>query len=120
MKAVIEGFNKANPNITINQTVVPYDDYQTKIAASVPAGTGPDVAMSYFGWIPLWAKQGFIVPLPDSVAKEVESQFVPFAKVTNVRWQAVFGIDLGAQLRSVLQSKASKGSWRRQATGDLG
>ena len=73
MKAVIEGFNKANPNITINQTVVPYDDYQTKIAASVPAGTGPDVAMSYFGWIPLWAKQGFIVPLPDSVAKEVGS-----------------------------------------------
>ena len=62
MKAVIAEFNKQYPNITINQTVVPYDDYQTKIAASVPAGTGPDVAMSYFGWIPLWAKSGFIVP----------------------------------------------------------
>src|SRR5512132_992090 len=32
MKAVIAGFNKQYPNITINQTVVPYDDYQTKIA----------------------------------------------------------------------------------------
>lgn len=84
MKAVIEGFNKQYPNITINQTVVPYDDYQTKIAASVPAGTGPDVAMSYFGWIPLWSKSGFIVPLPDQVASEVDSQFVPFAGVTKV------------------------------------
>jgi len=84
MKEVIAGFNKVYPNITVNQTVVPYDDYQTKIAASVPAGTGPDVAMSYFGWIPLWSKQGFIVPLPDSVAQEVDAQFVPFAQVTNV------------------------------------
>jgi multiple sugar transport system substrate-binding protein len=84
MEAVIEGFNKIYPNITINQTVVPYDDYQTKIAASVPAGTGADIAMSYFGWIPLWSKQGFIVPLPDAVAKEVNDNFVPFAQVTNI------------------------------------
>ncbi len=84
MKDVIAGFNKLYPNITINQTVVPYDDYQTKIAASVPAGTGPDVAMAYFGWIPLWSKSGFIVPLPDQVAKEVDTNFVPFAKVTEI------------------------------------
>lgn len=84
MKEVIAGFNKIYPNITVNQTVIPYDDYQTKIAASVPADSGPDVAMSYFGWIPLWSKQGFIVPLPDEVAAEVEKNFVPFANVTKI------------------------------------
>lgn len=84
MEAVIEKFNEQYPNITITQTVVPYDDYQTKIAASVPAGTGPDVAMSYFGWIPLWAKSGFIAPLPDDLATEIDNEFVPFAQVTKV------------------------------------
>ncbi len=84
MKAVIAAFNQVYPNITVNQTVVPYDDYQTKIAASVPAGTGPDVAMSYFGWIPLWAQQGFIAPLPDDLTAEIDNNFVPFAQITKV------------------------------------
>ena len=84
VKAIIDEFVKANPNISIKQTSLPYDDYQTKIAASVPAGTGPDVAMSYFGWIPLWSKSGFIVPLPDDLANEVNSQFVPFAEITKL------------------------------------
>src|SRR5262245_54800946 len=80
----IPDFQAANPNITVNQTVVPYDDYQTKIAASVPAGTGPDVAMIYFGWAPLWSKSGFIVPLPDDLSAELDSAFVPFAQVTKL------------------------------------
>lgn len=84
MAQVIADFQAANPNITVNQTVVPYDDYQTKIAASVPAGTGPDVAMIYFGWAPLWSKSGFIVPLPDDLSASLDTDFVPFAQVTKL------------------------------------
>jgi len=84
MAKVIANFEAANPNITVNQTVVPYDDYQTKIAASVPAGTGPDVAMIYFGWAALWSKSGFIVPLPDDLSAQIDSDFVPFAQITKI------------------------------------
>lgn len=84
MAKVIEAFQAANPNIKVVQTVVPYSDYQTKIAASVPAGTGPDVAMIYFGWAPLWSKSGFIVPLPDDLSAALDSDFVPFAQVTKI------------------------------------
>ncbi len=84
MAKVIEAFQAANPNITVVQTVVPYTDYQTKIAASVPAGTGPDVAMIYFGWAPLWSKSGFIVPLPADLSASLDSDFVPFAQVTKI------------------------------------
>jgi multiple sugar transport system substrate-binding protein len=84
MAAVIESFQQMYPNITVKRTSLPYEEYQTKIAASVPAGTGPDVAMSYFGWIPLWAKSGFIAPLPDDLAAELDEQFVPFQQVTKV------------------------------------
>lgn len=84
MADVIAGFQEMYPNITVVQTVVPYDDYQTKIAASVPAGTGPDVAMIYFGWAPLWSKSGFISPLPDSLQTILDEEFVPFAQVTKL------------------------------------
>ncbi len=84
MAKVISNFEAANPNISIIQTVVPYDDYQTKIAASVPAGTGPDVAMIYFGWAALWSKSGFIVALPDDLSKQIDSDFVPFAQITKI------------------------------------
>jgi multiple sugar transport system substrate-binding protein len=84
MASVIEGFKAENPGIEVIQTVLPYEEYQTKIAASVPAGTGPDVAMIYFGWAPLWSKSGFIVPLPDDIQAVLESDFAPFTQVTKL------------------------------------
>ncbi len=32
MASVIEGFNQLYPNVEVVQTVIPYDEYQTKIA----------------------------------------------------------------------------------------
>ncbi|MCC6805258.1 MAG: extracellular solute-binding protein [Anaerolineae bacterium] len=84
MENVIAGFEALHPEIDVVQTVVPYDDYQTKIAASVPAGTGPDVAMIYFGWAPLWSKSGFIIPLPESLQTALDEDFVPFTQVTKL------------------------------------
>lgn len=85
MASVIEGFNELYPDIEVVQTVLPYDEYQTKIAASVPAGTGPDVAMIYFGWAPLWSKSGFIAPLPDEIQTILENDFAPFTQVTKLK-----------------------------------
>lgn len=40
---LIEKFEAANPDITVKHTTFPYADYRTKVAASIPAGEGPDV-----------------------------------------------------------------------------
>jgi multiple sugar transport system substrate-binding protein len=85
MQSVIEGFNELYPNVEVVQTVIPYDEYQTKIAASVPAGTGPDVAMIYFGWAPLWSKSGFIVPLPAELQDILNTEFAPFVNSTKLK-----------------------------------
>lgn len=85
MASVIEGFKAENPNIEVVQTVLPYEEYQTKIAASVPAGTGPDVAMIYFGWAPLWSKSGFIAPLPKEIQDVLDKDFAPFTQVTKLK-----------------------------------
>lgn len=85
MESVIAGFNELYPNIEVVQSVIPYDEYQTKIAASVPAGTGPDVVMIYFGWAPFWSKSGFIAPLPDSVQEVLDAEFAPFVQATYLK-----------------------------------
>lgn len=85
MESVIEGFNEQYPNVEVIQSVIPYDEYQTKIAASVPAGTGPDVVMIYFGWAPFWSKAGFIAPLPDSVQEVLDAEFAPFVQATYLK-----------------------------------
>jgi multiple sugar transport system substrate-binding protein len=85
MAAVIEGFQTLYPNVEVVQTVIPYEEYQTKIAASVPAGTGPDVVMIYFGWAPFWSKSGFIAPLPDSVQEVLDAEFAPFVEATRLK-----------------------------------
>jgi multiple sugar transport system substrate-binding protein len=87
MASVIEGFNEMYPNVEVVQTVIPYDEYQTKIAASVPAGTGPDVVMIYFGWAPLWSKSDFIVPLPDELQQILDTDFAPFVESTKLKGQ---------------------------------
>ncbi|MBN1285529.1 MAG: extracellular solute-binding protein [Anaerolineae bacterium] len=85
MASVIEGFNELYPDIEVIQSSFPYEEYQTKIAASVPAGTGPDVAMIYFGWAPLWAKSGFIAPLPAEVQDVLVTEFAPFVESTKLK-----------------------------------
>ena len=49
MEQLIEGFEAANPDITVKMTHFPYADYRTKVAAAIPAGEGPDVVQLFYG-----------------------------------------------------------------------
>ncbi len=65
--AVISAFNTTYPNITVTITDIDYDDINEKIAVSVPVGQGPDLANPFYGWVPNWAKSGFLAPLPEDL-----------------------------------------------------
>ena len=66
MNQLIAQFEAENPGIkVIHNSDIPYDDFRDKIAASVPAGVGPDVATLFYGWQPAWIDAGFLVPLPE-------------------------------------------------------
>ncbi len=64
MDQLIANFEKANPDITVNQTTFPYADYQTKVAAAITAGQGPDVVQFYYGWLDNFKTGKLIQPLP--------------------------------------------------------
>ncbi len=82
MNQLIEQFEAENPGITVQQETFPYDNYQEQVAASLPAGSGPDVVQLFYGWLPTWARSGYVEPLPEQYfdAETIDSEFVPMAQ----------------------------------------
>ncbi len=79
MDELIKRFQAANPGITVKHTTFPYADYQTKIAAAIPAGQGPDVVQLFYGWLDNFVSAKFVQPLPtDAFPPEMlEKEFFP-------------------------------------------
>jgi multiple sugar transport system substrate-binding protein len=79
---LIADFQKTNPGITVKHTHFPYADYQTKVAASIPAGEGPDVVQLFYGWLDGYIDAKLLQPLPaDPFAPAtVEAEFFPMVK----------------------------------------
>ncbi len=80
--ALIKTFEAANPGIKVKHTHFPYAQYQTKVAAAVPAGEGPDVVQLYYGWLEEYRKANLLAPLPKDQfdAAQVEKDFFPIVK----------------------------------------
>lgn len=83
LNKIIADFEAQNPGIKINATQVPYDDFTTKVATTVPTGQGPDVLTPYHGWIAAYNKSGFLAPVPESVlpTSELKDKLVDAANV---------------------------------------
>ena len=79
MNELIKEFEAANPDIKVTQQTFPYENYNTKVAASVPTGKGPNVINLYYGWLPSYIEAGYLQPLPGSAfsAEKVEKEFLP-------------------------------------------
>ncbi len=85
MNELIAMFEAENPNIkVIHNSDLPYDNYRDQIAASAPAGVGPDVATLFYGWQPAWVDAGFLVPLPaeDFPPEMVAEVFSPMVQAS--------------------------------------
>jgi multiple sugar transport system substrate-binding protein len=85
MNQLIEKFEAENPNIKVIQNAdIPYAEFRDKIAASVPAGVGPDVATLFYGWQVSWIDAGYLVPLPEDEfpPSMVAEQFSPMVQAS--------------------------------------
>ena len=91
MNRLIQQFEAANPDVrVIHNSDIPYADFRDKIAASAPAGVGPDVATMFYGWVPAWVDAGYLIPLPEEEfpAAILESEFSPM--VANSKFQGEY------------------------------
>src|SRR5690606_6981006 len=80
MDMLIEQFEAENPDIhVIHDGDIAYVNFRDEIAASAPAGVGPDVVTLFYGWIPAFVDAEYLIPLPqDEFPHEwIESTFSP-------------------------------------------
>ena len=84
---LIPEFEAANPLIKIKHVNFPYDDFRNQVAAAVQAGEGPDVLNVYFGWIPAYVQQQFLVGLPGDIfpTDQIESAFFPTVQAAKIQ-----------------------------------
>lgn len=77
---LIKEFEKQNPDIDVEHVTFPYENYNQKIATSIPAGIGPDVLTLYYGWLPKYVDSGYLQPLPatDFTKEYIDSNFYSF------------------------------------------
>lgn len=79
MDQLIQKFQASNPDIKVKHTTFPYAEYQTKVAAAVTAGQGPDVVQLFYGWLDGFVSGKLIQPLPKDAFPQdrIESEFFP-------------------------------------------
>lgn len=106
MNELIKRFEAANPGIKVKHTTFPYADYQTKIAAAVPAGQGPDVVQLYYGWLDNFVGAKFIQPLPrDAFPHDViETEFYPIVQ-TMKRGGEYYGLPTAVRTLALFYNK---------------
>lgn len=86
MNQLIEQFEAQNPDIDVVMETFPYDAYQQQVAASLPAGQGPDVIQLFYGWLPAWQRAGYVEPLPEEHfdPASLDEQFVPMVQAAKI------------------------------------
>ena len=83
---LIPVFEEQNPGITVRHMTFPYDDFRQQVAAAVQAGEGPDVLNVYYGWIPAYVLQQFLIPLSQDIFSHdaIESAYFPMVRSARV------------------------------------
>jgi multiple sugar transport system substrate-binding protein len=76
MKAMVEEFNKTNPDIHVKMLNLKWEEYYTKLRTSVAANQGPDVAVAHT------SKLGELVP-----ANTIE-QLDPIVEKAGIKWDS--------------------------------
>ena len=86
MDKLIDNFEAANPGVTVKMTHFPYADYRTKVAASIPAGEGPDIVQLFYGWLNDYVAAELIQPLPAAAfpAERIEAEFYPMVQAMKI------------------------------------
>ncbi len=83
---LIAQFEAENPGIRVLHETFPHAAYAEAVAVAVPAGQGPDVAQLFYGWLPAWARAGFVRPLPEQLfdTATIDAEFVPMVQAAKI------------------------------------
>lgn len=70
LPAVIAEFKKANPDVTVNVTAVPWSAAHDKYQAAIAAGTTPDIGQLGTTWMGEFAASGALATVPGDISQD--------------------------------------------------
>lgn len=84
LRPLIESYQKAHPNVTINFVKQSPINYRTRVQTQVRAGQGPDVLEIHSSWLPMFINDLSTIPDSTMSLSDYTKNFYPLAKDTLV------------------------------------
>jgi len=85
-QALVDAYNASHKN-KVNMTVVPTDDYQTKVGSAAAAGGLPDLFSADVVFMPNWTSAGLFKDLTDKIASLPYADKIAQAHVVASTWE---------------------------------
>lgn len=77
LKAMLDEYSAANPNVTIEIQAVTFDQLLTKITTSRAAGAAPDIIHIYNLWMPDFVKGDALAEVPADMVSDIQANYSP-------------------------------------------
>jgi multiple sugar transport system substrate-binding protein len=94
MQSLIDGFERENPNITIQYSQQDIKQYRERVLTRIADGNGPDIFRFHNSWYPMYAS--VLLPLPTDTITTTDFQktFYPVMQKDLIKNGAIYGIPL--------------------------
>jgi multiple sugar transport system substrate-binding protein len=94
MQSLIDGFERQNPNITIDYSKQDIKQYRERLLTRIGNGNGPDIFRFHNSWYPMYAS--VLLPLPTDTITPVDFKktFYPVAQRDLIKNGGIYGIPL--------------------------
>jgi arabinogalactan oligomer/maltooligosaccharide transport system substrate-binding protein len=79
LESLISRYEAQNSGITVDLTVVPFDQRENKFSAAAQAGKAPDIMRAEIADVANWAARGFLADLSSRVKAADKKDFLPAA-----------------------------------------
>jgi ABC-type glycerol-3-phosphate transport system substrate-binding protein len=107
-QAAIDDWNKANPDIQVKVTGIPFPEYDTKTLAALQAKDGPDILQINSVSLGMFTSQGLVAPMDALLASSTtlkKQNFFPSAWSTVVYNGKAWGLPLDTGTRIIMYNK---------------
>ena len=103
VKKVLADFTKKNPKLDLQVTLIPSDQYTTKLQTAMSSGTLPDIAQVYTESETQFVASGSFAPVPDGLV--TPSSFFPAAWDAGSYKNSVYSVPWYAYTRVLIYRK---------------
>jgi multiple sugar transport system substrate-binding protein len=99
---VADEFHAANPDITINIEVVPWDTLLQRLTTDVAGGSAPDISIIGTRWLLDFAAQGVAEPVDSYLSPEFKATFIDTFMNPGIIDGKMMGLPVAASARAMM------------------